>query len=102
MNKSKAKILKVQLWDGSIVKEKNATETYIEVIRRLDPEKISMIPELLVEGLPLVVAKEDYRLQINKVDDNWYVSTHMGTNAKKRMLERIARLLGKKIIVSIQ
>lgn len=68
--KSPSKKLRVVLWDGTDICEKNATETFIETIRRLGPYEISIIPDLLVEGLPLVVSKKDYRMQLSKIDDN--------------------------------
>ncbi len=99
--KSAPKLLKVTLGDGSVIQEKTATETYVEAIRLLGPLEISKIKEIKVEGLPLVVANKDYRMQLSSVDEGWYVATHMATDAKKRMLEKVAKALGENIQVEI-
>lgn len=99
--KSTPKLLKVVFEDGSDVYEKTATETYVKAIQILGPYEISKIEKIKVEGLPLVVTHKDYRMQLCKVDDNWYVATHMATDAKKRMLEKVAKALGKEIVVTL-
>lgn len=89
--KSAPKILKVILEDGTIIQEKTATETYVEAIRQLGPYGISQIENIKVEGLPLVVSKKDYRMQLREVNENWYVATHMATDAKKECWRRLLK-----------
>ena len=98
--KSPAKIMEVII-DGGIIREKNSTETFLSVLRILGVEKIASMKEIRVEGLPLVVSSKDYRMQMNKLDDEWYACTHMPTLGKKRMLELLAQKLGVEICVNL-
>lgn len=76
---------------GKRVKEKNSTETFLSVLRILGPETIASMKDVKVDGLPLIVTNKDYRLQMKKLDDNYYVCTHMPTSYKKSLLERLAK-----------
>ena len=78
---------------GKKFKEKNSTETFLSVLRFLGPETIAAMKDIKVDGLPLIVPNKDYRMQMNKLDDNYYVCTHMPTTYKKRLLERVAERL---------
>lgn len=95
------KQLIIKLWDGTTIQEKNATETFIEVIRKLNPQEVSKLTNIQVEGFPLVVSEKDDRLQLKKVDEQWYASTHMSTDVKKRILYKIAELLNKEIEIIV-
>lgn len=75
---------------GKKFKEKNSTETFLSVLRFLGAETIASMKDIKVDGLPLIVTQKDYRIQMNKLDDNYYACTHMPTTYKKRMLERLA------------
>lgn len=99
--KAPSKSIKVHI-DGKIIKKKNATETFIAVINYLGPEKVAQLVSIRADGLPLVVPKKDYRLQLKELDSNYFVSTHMPTTYKKRMLERIGEALNVKIVVDIK
>ncbi len=99
--KSPSKSIKVHI-NGNIIMKKNATETFIAVINYLEPRKVAQLKELRADGLPLVVPKKDYRLQMKVLDDNYYVCTHMPTTYKKRMLERIAKALDVEIKIEIK
>ena len=98
--KSPAKIMEVII-DGEIIREKNSTETFLSVLRILGVEKIASIKDIRVEGLPLVVPSKDWRMQMKKLDDEWYVCTHMSTLGKKRLLELLAQKLGVDICVKL-
>jgi len=98
--KAPSKALVVRL-GGLTIKESTATETFVPVIKEIGPSKVANIPEIKVEGLPLVVSHKDYRMQLSKIDENWFVCTHMSTANKKSMIERIANKLGIKIEVDL-
>lgn len=98
--KSPAKILEVKI-NGKLVKEKNSTETFLSVLRILDPKKIAEMKDVKIEGLPLVVSSKDYRMQLSALDNHWYACTHMPTKSKKNLLERIAKLLDVKLKVEM-
>ena len=84
-----------------VIEEKNATETFLSAIRALGPEQIARLEDIHIEGLPLVVASKDYRMQMNQLGDGWFVCTHMPTKSKKAFLERIAKQLNVKIKVEM-
>ena len=98
--KSPSKALVVRL-GNSVIHESTATETFVAVIKEIGPSKVANIPEIRVEGLPLVVSHKDYRMQLSKIDEYWYVCTHMSTANKKSLLERIANKLGLEIKIEM-
>ncbi len=98
--KSPAQVLRVII-KGKSIQEKNSTETFLSCIKEMGPEKVAALPEILVEGFPLVVPSKDYRMQLRQLDKNWFVCTHMSTKSKKSFLERIAKQLRIKIKVEI-
>ena len=99
--KSASKALQVTFKDGTVIQRNTATETFVDVIRYFGPKEVSELSEFMIEGLPLVVPHKDYRMQLSKIDDNWFVSTHMSTAGKKRLLEKIAKRLDKDIAVQL-
>lgn len=98
--KAPSKALVVRLGD-TVINEPTATETFVSAIKLIGPSIVANIPEIKVEGLPLVVSHKDYRMQLSKVDENWFVCTHMSTANKKSMLERIAKKLELEIHVDL-
>ena len=98
--KSPSKSLVVRLGNTEI-KESTATATFVAVIKEIGPSVVANIPEIKVEGLPLVVSRKDYRMQLSKIDEYRYVCTHMSTANKKSLLERIANKLGLEIEVDL-
>lgn len=86
---------------NTVIKEPAATETFVAVIKEIGPSTVANIPDIKVEGLPLVVSHKDYRMQLNKIDEYWYVCTHMSTANKKSLLERIAGKLGLAIEIEL-
>ncbi len=98
--KALSKALVVRL-GNTVIQESTATETFVAVIKEIGPSKVANIPEIKVEGLPLVVPHKDYRMQLSKIDEYWYVCTHMSTANKKSLLERVANKLGLEIEVDL-
>ena len=98
--KAPSKALVVRLGNAEI-KESTATATFVAVIKEIGPSVVANIPDIKVEGLPLVVSRKDYRMQLSKIDEHWYVCTHMPTANKKSLLERIANKLGLEIEVDL-
>ena len=95
------KILIVRM-DGETIQASNSTETFIETIRRIGPERVANLRDIRIEGLPLVVEHKDYRMQMSKLDNNWFICTHMPTIAKKRLVEKLCDILGIEIEVNVQ
>ena len=98
--KSPAQVLRVTI-NRKQIQEKNSTETFLACIKKFGVEKVAALPNVNVEGLPLVVPTKDFRLQMRQLDNHWFVCTHMSTNNKKSFLERIAKQLGIKIKVEV-
>jgi hypothetical protein len=98
--KSPAQVLRVTI-NRKQIQEKNSTETFLACIKKLGAERVAALPNVKVEGLPLVVPNKDYRLQMRQLDKHWFVCTHMPTKSKKSFLERVAKQLGIKIKVEI-
>lgn len=102
IRKKKSPALKLRVTIRSkVIQEKNATETFLSAIRVMGPEQIASMGDIRIEGLPLVVASKDYRMQMRRLDDGWFVCTHMPTKSKKAFLEKIAKQLNVKIKVEI-
>lgn len=99
--KSPALIMKVYI-AGKKIKEKNSTETFLSVLRVLGPSEIASMKDVKVDGLPLIVSKKDYRLQMKQLDNEWYVCTHMPTTYKKRMLEKLANRMNIDIRIKLE
>ena len=98
--KSPAQVLRVTI-NRKQIQEKNSTETFLACIKKFGAEKVAALPNIHVEGLPLVVPTKDYRLQMRQLDIHWYVCTHMPTKSKKSFLERIAKRLGVEINIEM-
>lgn len=91
--KSPAQVLRVTI-NRKQIQEKNSTETFLACIKMFGAERVAALPDVKVEGLPLVVPTKDIRLQMRQLDKHWFVCTHMPTKSKKSFLERIAKQLG--------
>ena len=57
--KSPAQVLRVTIHRKHI-QEKNSTETFLACIKKFGVEKVAALPNIHVEGLPLVVPTKDY------------------------------------------
>ena len=98
--KSPALTLRVTI-KKKVIQEKNATETFLSAIQAMGPEQIASMFDLCIEGKPLVVSSNDYRMQMRQLGKDWFVCTHMPTKSKKSFLERIAKRLNIKIKVEM-
>lgn len=98
--KSPAKNLKVII-KGKAVEGNKATDVFVNAIKIIGPEKIAELNKYTVDGLPLIVSKRDNRKQMNSLEKQGYVCTHLSTTGKKSLLERIAKDLNIKIKVEI-
>lgn len=98
--KSPAKTLKVKI-EGKVIAGSKATEIFVSAIKRIGPEKIAESTNFKVDGLPFIVKERDNRKQMNFLGNDWYVCTHMSTNAKKLFLSRIACSLNIRMSVEL-
>ncbi len=98
--KSPAKTLKVII-KGKVVEGNKATDVFVNAIKIIGPAKIAELNKYTVDGLPLIVSKRDNRKQMNSLEKQGYVCTHLSTTGKMSLLERIAKDLNIKIKVEI-
>lgn len=98
--KSPAKKLYVII-KGQVVEGENATEVFVNTIKKIGPKKIAELKKFTVDKLPLIVTRKDNRKQMNSLGKRGYVCTHLSTINKKLLLERISRSLKIKITVEL-
>ncbi len=99
--KSPAKTLNVIIMGGAI-DGKNATDVFVNAIKKIGPKKILEQTNYTVDKLPLIVQKKDGRKQMNPLGKQGFVCTHLSTTDKKSLLERIAHSLNLKITVEVK
>jgi len=99
--KSPSKSLNVFI-KGKEVEGKNATDVFVNAIKIIGPNKIVEQTNFKIDKLPLIVQKIDGRKQMNSLGRQGFVCTHLSTNGKKSLLERIARTLNLKIRVEVK
>jgi len=90
--KSPSKTLNVII-KGKAVEGKNATDVFVNAIKKIGPNKIVELTNFTVDKLPLIVQKKDNRKQMNSLGRQGFVCTHLSTISKKSLLERIAHSL---------
>lgn len=98
--KSPSKTLNVII-RGKAVEGKNATDVFVNAIKKIGPNRIAEQTNYTVDKLPLIVQKKDNRKQMNSLGKQGFVCTHLSTNGKKSLLERIAHSLNLKITVEV-
>ena len=86
---------------GKVVEGNKATDVFVNAIKIIGPAKIAELNKYTVDGLPLIVSQRDNRKQMNSLEKQGYVCTHLSTTGKKSLLERIAKDLNIKIKVEI-
>lgn len=93
----------VTLPDGTVIQAKKASTVLGKTIEALGAEKVAAL-QLKNCGEPLVTKrKEDlvkYAFATCAIANGWYVATHSSTAAKKKMLEKIAKGLKVKLIIT--
>jgi len=92
--------LRVTFADGTVFDEQQASDTFALALRRLGLSRVEQLG-IYVRNLPLVgnVKSDGYACQTEI--DGKYVCHHMETQRKKRLLDKIAKLLSTPIKVEI-
>lgn len=91
--------LRVRL-QGETICKATAVDTYVEALCRLGLERVHQLPMRLC-GVPLVSTKRPGGYQSTRRVGPFYVVTHASNRAKKLVLERAARRLGKPIEIDV-
>lgn len=88
---SKTHILRVEFPDGTVLQDKNVSETYAKAIKLIDPELVALV-NLSHAGVGVVSKTSDSRYaQYQKpIGDGWYVMTNSSTNTKCTDLQTIS------------
>lgn len=94
--------LRVTMPNGKIVIKKNATATFVDVIKLIGIDKVRALGIVNCK-VPLISNKRDekYGDRQKDVGNGWLLITLCSTNTKKQILDRISRELGLGIKVEI-
>jgi superfamily II DNA or RNA helicase len=95
-----AKRLKVFFPDGHIISEEKATNTFIEVVRKIGIDKIFPL-DLRICGHPLVSTSLDKTYAQHEISNGLFLATHSSTQDKKKRLDEISNRLGLGLKVEI-
>lgn len=98
--RNKRKQLRVTLKDGTIFENKLAADTFVEVIRNIGLLKIEKLG-IKVRGFPLIGSQESKKYQ-QKIIDGKYVITHSSTEEKRKILQKVSRMLNINMQVEIE
>lgn len=98
--KSPAKTLNVII-KGKTIGGKNATDVFVNSIKKIGPNKVAELANYTVDKLPLIVQEKDNRKQMNSLGKSGFICTHLSTISKKRILKGIAQSLNISIKVEV-
>lgn len=89
--RNKTHILRVEFPDGTVLQEKNVSETYAQTIKLIGPELVALV-ELSHAGVSIVSKTLDakYAQYQKPIGDGWYVMTNSSTNTKCTDLQLIS------------
>lgn len=93
----------VTLPDGTVIQAKKASAVLGKTIEALGAEKVARLG-LMIGEEPLVTKERSLYVknpgQVTSIAKGWFVKTHSSTAAKKKMLEKIAKGLKVKLIIT--
>jgi len=95
-------LLKVTLSNGETIQEPKALDTFVKTIQCFGIDRVKQID--VKSGLPFINDRQVHNGKKNvyaKVSEDCYIDSNHGTPQKKKLLDKIARQLGKKIKVEI-
>jgi len=93
--------LRVRFNNGEVIEENYAADTFALVIKKMGFRKVEALG-LTLDGLPLVSTQKSSEYPQREIDGKGrYVCIHSSTEAKKKILEKIASRLGEGLRVEI-
>src|SRR5690606_4705431 len=98
--KSKKTNLTVIFADGTVISNHFASDTLLQTIDRIGPEKVKKL-QLIQGGIDLVVVEEDDFYRQNKINNGLWLNTHSSTAQKKKQMDEISERLGVGLKVEI-
>lgn len=89
--RSKTHILRVEFPDGTVLQDRNVSETYAKAIKLIDPELVALL-EMSHAGVGVVSKTLDpkYAQYQKPIGDGWYVMTNSSTTTKCADLQAIS------------
>ena len=95
--KSRQTRLVVTMPNGEVIEHRKATDTWIDVILKLGPDRV-----MKVDGSLIISTSPDFRPGRPEVQhEQYYIAKDYSTSRKKELLERIAERLGVQLKVEI-
>jgi hypothetical protein len=96
------KSLTVTLWDGRVIRESTAAQTFSMVLGEFGWESVENLG-IEVSGIPLVSRQRhtlyDSKRMVSWFYDGWYVMTNTSTPRKAQLLQDVSEALGRTIQV---
>lgn len=95
-------ILSITLPDGRVIRHRKAKDTFIDVIKEIGIERIRPLGVTFCK-IPIISNTRDakYGKAQHPIGGGWLVLTHSSTYDKKKMLDKIAKLLNIPLRVEI-
>lgn len=100
--RSKTHILRVEFPDGTVFQDRNASETYVKTIKKVDPDLVSLL-EISHAGVDIVSKELDskYAQYQKPIGNGWYVMTNSSTSTKCADLQAISDELELDLVVNL-
>lgn len=99
------KTLTVTLWDGRVVRETTAAQTFSIVLGELGWDKVKALG-IELSGIPLVSREfhnlYDVKKMVYQQMDGWYIMTNSSTDRKVQLLQDISEALGRTLSVTTE
>ena len=94
-------VIAVEFADGTVFYDRLASRTFFLSLHKMGLDGVFALNERL-SGVPLVSHTKERRKRVKQhYMEGYYITTTSSTQAKKDMLEKVARALGKDISVQI-
>jgi hypothetical protein len=102
-----ARVMSVVFPDGSVIAEKTAVETLVEVVKRIGVTKVRRVVEeynLKFCKVPVISNRRDAKYGRSQKDlgDGWLLITHSNNPMKKAFIEKISEVLDLGIKVTLK
>lgn len=93
--------------DGTIIEEKTAAETLVEVVRKIGVAKVRKVVEeqnLKFCKVPVISNRRDakYGRSQKELGDGWLLITHSNNSMKKTFIEKVSEALGLGLKVTLK
>ena len=99
--------LSVTFPDGTIIASKKATDTFVQVVKKIGVARVRQVVEeknLKFCKVPVISNRRDAKYGRSQKDlgDGWLLITHSNNRMKKEFLEKVSNTLNLGLIIEIQ